>query len=56
MRFEQAGQLDLVASSDQFESLGLREPAIKYLQSAVNKLTDPGQLKMCRDELTGLQN
>jgi membrane associated rhomboid family serine protease len=29
--------------------------AVKYLQAAAEKLTDPGQLKMCKDELTKLQ-
>ena len=35
----------------------LDEPklAVKYLQSAAKKLSDPGQLKMCRDELDKLQ-
>ena len=35
----------------------LNQPAaaIKHLQAAADKLTDPGQLKMCRDELAGLQ-
>jgi membrane associated rhomboid family serine protease len=30
--------------------------AKKYLQAAVEKLSDPGRLKMCRDELEKLQN
>jgi len=29
--------------------------ALKYLQEAAKKLSDPGQLKMCQDELTKLQ-
>lgn len=35
----------------------LHEPelAVKHLQVAAKKLTDPGQLKMCQDELTQLQ-
>lgn len=31
-----------------------RELAIKHLQAAAEKLTDPGQLKMCKDELAKL--
>jgi hypothetical protein len=31
-------------------------PAEKHLQIAEKKLTDPGQLKMCRDELARVQN
>ena len=31
------------------------EPAIKYLKAAAEKLTDPGQLSMCREELSLLQ-
>ncbi len=36
----------------------LNEPevAIKHLKAAEKKLTDPGQLKMCKDELAKLQN
>jgi len=30
--------------------------AVKHLQAAAKKLTDPGQLKMCKDELDKLQN
>jgi hypothetical protein len=32
------------------------ELAIKNLQAAAQKLTDPGQIKMCNDELAKLQN
>jgi membrane associated rhomboid family serine protease len=36
----------------------LRKPqeALKHLQRAAEKLSDPGQLKMCRDELARLQS
>ena len=30
--------------------------AVKHLQAAAKKLTDPGQLKMCKDELDKLRN
>jgi hypothetical protein len=32
------------------------EQAIKHLEAATEKLTDPGQLKMCQDELARLQS
>lgn len=54
--YEYSEQIELMLGLIYSRYLNLREPAIKYLQSAVNKLTDPGQLKMCRDELAGLQN
>jgi membrane associated rhomboid family serine protease len=53
--YEYSEQVELMLGLIYSRYLGRREPAIKYLQTAVNKLTDPGQLKMCRDELTGLQ-
>jgi len=31
------------------------ELAIKHLRAAAGKLSDPGQLKMCNDELAKLQ-
>jgi len=36
----------------------LKEPALaaKHLEAAAKKLSDPGQLKMCRDELAQLRN
>jgi len=36
--------------------LNQAEPAIKHLEAAQSKLTDTGQLQMCRDELGRLQN
>jgi len=32
------------------------ELAVKHLQIAEKQLLDPGQLKMCRDELARVQN
>jgi len=32
------------------------DSAVKYLKAAARKLADPGQLKMCKDELAKLQN
>ncbi len=53
--YEYSEQVELMLGLIYSRYLGRREPAIKHLQAAVNKLTDPGQLKMCRDELAGLQ-
>lgn len=36
--------------------LNQKEPAIKHLEAAEAKLTDAGQLQMCRDELGQLRN
>jgi len=33
----------------------LSELAVKHLQNAAKKLSDPGQLKMCQDELAKLK-
>lgn len=53
--YEYSEQVELMLGLIYSRYLGRREPAIKHLQAAVNKLADPGQLKMCRDELAGLQ-
>jgi membrane associated rhomboid family serine protease len=53
--YEYSEQVELMLGLIYSRYLGRREPAIKHLQAAVNNLTDPGQLKMCRDELAGLQ-
>jgi len=54
--YEYSEQVELMLGLIYSRYLNQREPAIKHLQAALSKLTDPGQLKMCRDELTGLQN
>ncbi len=36
--------------------LNKSESAIKYLKMALDRLTDPGQIRMCRQELDGLEN
>jgi membrane associated rhomboid family serine protease len=54
--YEYSEQVELMLGLIYSRYLSRREPAIKHLQAAVNKLTDSGQLKMCRDELAGLQN
>jgi membrane associated rhomboid family serine protease len=54
--YEYSEQIELMLGLIYSRYLNRREPAIKHLQAALNKLSDPGQLKMCRDELAGLQN
>jgi membrane associated rhomboid family serine protease len=54
--YEYAEQVELMLGLLYSRYLNQPEPAIKYLQAAAKKLTDPGQLKMCQDELVKLQN
>ena len=53
--YEYAEQVELMLGILYSRYLNRTEPAIKHLEAAVQKLTDPGQLKMCRDELGRLQ-
>ncbi len=53
--YEYAEQVQLMLGLLYSRYLGQTEPAIKHLQAAANKLTDPSQLKMCQDELASLQ-
>jgi membrane associated rhomboid family serine protease len=50
-----AEQIELMLGILYSRHLNRREPAIKHLQAAEKKLSDPGQLKMCRDELAQLE-
>ena len=54
--YEQAEQVELMLGL--LYARYLHEPvlAIKHLQAAVGRLSDPGQLKMCKDELDKLQD
>jgi len=52
---EYAGQVELMLGILYSRYLNRTEPAIRHLDAAVRKLADPGQLKMCRDELGRLQ-
>jgi len=52
---EYAEQVQLMLGIVYSRYLNQPEPAKKYLQAAAGKLTDPGQLKMCKDELDRLQ-
>ncbi|OHB76841.1 MAG: hypothetical protein A2Z25_21960 [Planctomycetes bacterium RBG_16_55_9] len=53
--YEYAEQVELMLGILYSRYLHQAEPAIKHLQAAAAKLSDPGQLKMCRDELARLQ-
>jgi len=52
--YEHTEQVELMLGILYSRYLNQRELALKYLESASRKLTDPGQLKMCRDELANL--
>ena len=54
--YEYAEQVELMLGIIYARYLNQPESAVKHLQIAEKKLTDPGQLKMCRDELARLQN
>jgi membrane associated rhomboid family serine protease len=54
--YEYAEQVELMLGIIYARYLNQPEPAIKHLEIAEKKLSDPGQLKMCRDELARLQN
>ena len=53
--YEYAEQVELMLGIIYARYLNQPEPAAKHLQIAEKKLTDPGQLKMCRDELARIQ-
>jgi len=54
--YEYAEQVELMLGILYCRYLNQPKLAIKHLQAACEKLTDPGQLKMCKDELARLQN
>jgi len=54
--YEYAEQVELMLGIIYARYLNQPGPAEKHLQIAEKKLTDPGQLKMCRDELARIQN
>src|SRR3972149_3179245 len=51
--YEHAGQVELMLGILYSRYLKERKLAEKYLESAAKKLSDPGQLKRCGDELDG---
>ncbi len=53
--YEYAEQVELMLGIFYSRYLNKPEPAIKHLQAASEKLADPSQLKMCRDELDRLK-
>jgi membrane associated rhomboid family serine protease len=53
--YEYAEQVELMLGIIYARYLNQPESAAKHLQIAEKKLTDPGQLKMCRDELARIQ-
>ena len=53
--YEYAEQVQLMLGLLYSRYLNHREQAIKHLQAAVQKLSDPGQIKMCQNELARLQ-
>ena len=54
--YEYAEQVQLMLGILYCRYLNQPQLAIKNLEAAAKKLTDPGQLKMCNDELTRLKN
>ena len=54
--YEYSEQVELMLGILYCRYLNQPELAIKYLEAAAQKLTDPGQLKMCQDELAKLKN
>jgi len=54
--YEYIEQVELMLGIMYSRYLGQPESALKHLQAAAKKLSDPGQLKMCNDEIAKLQN
>ena len=53
--YEYVEQVELMLGILYCRYLDKPKQAVKYLEAAAKKLTDPGQLKMCKDELARLQ-
>ncbi|MHC4700917.1 MAG: rhomboid family intramembrane serine protease [Planctomycetota bacterium] len=53
--YEHTEQVELMLGVIYSRYLDERESAVKHLEAAVKKLTDPGQLKMCKEELASLK-
>ena len=54
--YEYAEQVELMLGILYCRYLNQRELAVKHLQTAAKKLSDPGQLKLCKDELGRLRD
>ena len=55
-KYEYAEQVELMLGILYSRYLHKPDLAVKYLQAAAKKLSDPGQVKMCQDELAKLQS
>jgi outer membrane protein assembly factor BamD (BamD/ComL family) len=55
-KYEYVEQVELMLGLLYCRYLDQPEQAVKHLEAAAEKLTDPGQLKMCQDELDRLQS
>jgi len=53
--YEYAEEVQLMLGLLYSRYLSQAEPALKYLRAAAANLSDPGQLKMCRDEIARLE-
>ncbi len=53
--YEYAEQVELMLGILYSRYLHQVEPAVRHLEAAAQRLLDPGQLKMCRDELARLK-
>ncbi len=53
--YEYAEEVQLMLGLLYSRYLNQAEPALKYLRAAAENLSDPGQLKMCRDEIARLE-
>jgi len=53
--YEYAEQVELMLGIMYARYLKQPEPAAKHLEAAAKKLSDPGQLEMCREEIARLQ-
>ena len=54
--YEYIEQVQLMLGLIYARYLDQPDKAVKYLRAAQEKLADPGQIKMCRDELEKLEN
>jgi outer membrane protein assembly factor BamD (BamD/ComL family) len=54
--YEYVEQVELMLGILYSRYLNQADLAVKHLQAAVERLTDPGQLKMCREELAKLRS
>ena len=54
--YEYAEQVELMLGILYCRYLDQRELAVKHLQTAAKKLSDPDQLKLCKDELDRLRD